>query len=73
MQEVTKHFHAWILRINGAQVAFEAMPGSYASKITCRRHAYKAAGGDSDKVIVLICRGEETCPSIIQETALAGT
>ena len=64
------HYHAWILQFNDNRVSFESMAGEYASKGTCRRHAYKAAGGDADKVIVLLCRGQEMCPARLEEAAL---
>ena len=70
MQQETKHYHAWILELNGSHASFEPMAGEYTSKITCRRHAYKAAEGDADKVIVLICRGQEKCPTRLEEAAL---
>ena len=69
MARTPKHYHAWILQINGSQVSFEAMAGEYHSKITCRRHGYKAAEGDADKVIVLVCRGEDMCPTKLEEAA----
>lgn len=71
MQTTAKHYHGWILRIGSNQVVFEPMPGEYASHLKCRRHAYKAAGGDASKVVVLVCRDEATCPSKFEVTALA--
>ena len=70
MQATDKHYHAWILRIDGPDVSMEPMPGKYASDMKCRRHATKKAGGDGSKVVVLICRHEENCPSRIRELAL---
>ena len=71
MQAANRHFHAWILHIDQNQVTLQPMPGEYASDLTCRRHAIKAAGGDSGKVVVLMCRGEEKCPSNYEAAALA--
>ena len=71
MQATSKHYHGWILRIQGPDVSLEPMPGKYASDMKCRRHATKKAGGDASKVVVLMCRSEETCPSRIREVALA--
>ena len=71
MTPTEKHYHGWILRIDGAQAAFEAMPGQFSDKTTCRRHAYKAAGCDMDKVIVLMCRGEDQCPTKLEMTSQA--
>ena len=70
MQKTRRHYHAWILEFKGNHVSFEPMAGEYTSKITCRRHAYKAAGGDADKVIVLVCRGQGKCPTKLEEAAL---
>ena len=72
MQETAKHYHGWVLRIAGPNVSLEAMPGEYSIEMTCRRHATKKAGGDGSKVVVLMCRNENSCPSRIREAALAG-
>ena len=57
MQEAEKHYHAWILHIDMNEVALQPMPGEYTSDLKCRRHGIKAAGGDREKVVVLLCRG----------------
>ncbi len=72
MQTTSKHYHGWIQRIDDRQVAFEPMPGEYTSQLKCRRHAVKAAGGEAYKVVVLMCRDEDTCPSRFEAAALAG-
>lgn len=71
MQETQKHFHAWILRINNDQVYLEPMPGEYVSDLKCRRHGIKAAGGEASKVVVLMCRGGDNCPSNVEAAALS--
>ena len=73
MQEAERHFHAWILHIDKDQVVLQPMKGDYTSDIKCRRHAIKAAGGDREKVVVLMCRGQEHCPSNYQVIATAVT
>ena len=71
MQAAEKHYHGWILRIDSNQVVFEPMPGEYTSDLKCRRHAIKEAGGEASKVVVLMCRDEDACPSRFEVTALA--
>ena len=70
MQDTAKHYHGWVLRIAGTDVSLEAMPGEYSIEMTCRRHAIAKAGGAVSKVVVLVCRNEEICPSRIREAAL---
>ena len=66
-----KHYHGWILKIDGPRVSFESVPGAYTAHMSCRRHATKAAGGDPSKVIILLCRGEDLCPTKLKEEAMA--
>lgn len=70
MKEAERHYHGWILRIDSHQAVFESMPGEYSTTLKCRRHTIKKAGGDAQKVIVLVCRGGETCPSKIEVEAI---
>ena len=71
MQATQKHYHGWILRIEGPNVSLEPMTGEYTNDMKCRRHATKEAGGDASKIVVLVCRSEDNCPSRIREAALA--
>ena len=63
-----RHYHGWILTIAPSHVSFEPMEGDYTCDMTCRRHAQKRAGGDASKVIVLMCRDDDTCPSSVVST-----
>ena len=72
MQATEKHFHGWILTIDGTHVSFEPIQGAYAGDMKCRRQATREAGGDGSKVIVLLCRGDDHCPSKY-EVATVGT
>ena len=63
MKSQDKHFHAWVLRIDNNHLGFYAMQGSYTNDITCRRHALMQVRGDPNKIIIMICRSQETCPS----------
>ena len=71
MKTQDMHFHAWILRINENTFGFHAMEGAYPNDITCRRHALKEVDGDPNKVIIMICRSEDTCPSKHEAAAMA--
>lgn len=71
MQKSQKHYHGWILRINGTDAWFEPIEGAYSTDIKCRRLTTKMAGGDASKIIVLTCKDEEACPSRLKEAALA--
>lgn len=71
MSEEARHVHGWILQIQGTDIWFEPIPGEYSNHMTCRRQALKATEGNASRIVVMVCKGEETCPSKIQDTALA--
>ena len=71
MQREEKHYHAWILQNINNKLVYQAMEGLYQSHLTCRRHAIKSAGGDTSKVVIMVCRGAENCPSKYEAVALA--
>ena len=66
-----KHYHGWILTIDGSRVSFEPIQGAFEGDMKCRRQATREAGGDGSKVLVLLCRGEDSCPSQLEATAVA--
>ena len=71
MQAKDKHYHGWILTIEGSHVSFEPIEGTFEEPMKCRRQATKEASGDGSKVLVLLCRGEDSCPSKLEGAALA--
>ena len=71
MSQEPRHYHGWILQIEGSQIWFEPIDGEYNNPMTCRRQAKKVTDGDADRVVVMICKGDNTCPSRLEATALA--
>ena len=71
MSQDTKHYHGWIMQIEGAQIWFEPIPGEYIYDMTCRRQALKASEGEPARVVVMVCRGDDRCPTTVKAAGAA--
>ena len=71
MSEEARHYHGWTLQIEGSQIWFEPIDGDFNNQMTCRRQALKATDGNAVRIVVMVCKDQDTCPSRLEAAALA--
>ena len=67
LNQDTRHYHGWVLQIEGTRIWFEPIPGEYEYHMAGRRQALKATDGQTERIVVMICNGGETCPTNVAQ------